>query len=289
MITLEGTTQSIFYTKGLFSIPIQAFQFDWEKLNRIFLLTFHKYESFCPRLATLQTGGGNPIIMPEDCIYPRAIGFGNSLMIAPQSVCVQSNGWSYDRATRQLSVFTNTGSSASFKVQYLARYPQIEIVPNIDPYEVFDGEEEVSMQLPCVPDLATLQISKGASDLKLIKRDRDYAQFEGSLGAAILDMHSLELKISQEDTSAGVIDISCVGKYKGFDIIRDDEDFFVSWFAANILTSLGNIKAVLKLDEMPNDISADDLISQGKDLMSNVIEWQKEKSAWYRAYMGARV
>lgn len=289
MLTLEQATHNVIYTKGLFGIDICAFQFDWDKLNRIFISTFTKYERFCPRLATLQTGGGNPIIMPEDCIYPRSIGFGNYLMIAPQTVTVQSDCWSYNRATRELSVFTNTGSSASFKVQYLAKYPQVTVTPDIEPYEVFDDEEEVTIQLPSVPDLSTLTIAKNDKTLEITKKCRDFISFEGSLGAGLLNLHSLELKISQEDTSAGYINIAYTNKYKAYDLIMPEAEFFYTWYSANILSSLGNIKAVLKMDEMPNDISADDLLSQGRDLMSNVVEWQKEKSHWYMAYLGARV
>lgn len=289
MLTLEQATRNVVYTKGLFSVPMEAFQFDWDKLDRIFRSTFHKYERYCPKLNTIQTNGGNPLTMPEDCIYPRAIGFGNSLMIAPQTVTVQSNSWSYDRATRQLSVFTNTGSSASFKVQYLARYPEIDVHPEVEPFEVYQGEEDVSIQLETVPNLDTLTIAKGNKSVSLIERGRDFAKFEGTLGAAVLDMHSLELTISQEDKSAGHININYEGNYKAFDIIMEDEDFFETWYAANILSSLGNVKAVLRMDMMPNSISADDLISQGRELMNSVIDWQKEKQKWYLGYMGARV
>lgn len=289
MLTLEQATRNVVFTKGLFSVDISAFQFDWDKLNTIFRSTFHKYERFCPKLKTLQTGGGNPIIMPEDCIYPRAIGFGNALMIPPQTVTVQSNGWSYDRDTRQLSVFTNTGSSASFKVQYLAKYSEVELSLEIEPYEVYEDEEEVCITLPSMPDLQTLLIMKGGDTLNITSRTRELIKFEGSFGSAALDTSTLELVIAQTDTSAGYIDISYNCKYTGYEMPFEDEDVFETWYAANILSSLGNVKAVLRMDMLPNSISADDLISQGRELMNTVYEWQREKSHWYMSYLGARV
>lgn len=289
MITLEQTTQNVIFTRGLFAIPIEAFQFNWDILNRIFVSTFHKYERFCPKVKTIQTGGGNPYQMPEDCIYPRAIGFGNASMIAPQSVPVGRQEWTYDRETKMLSVFTNTGSSAPFKVQYLARHEQVDVAPKIEPFEVFDGEEEVEIELPCVPDPSTLTIEKGGSSLQIKARDRHTWAFEGSLGTATLDLTSLTLKITQTDTTAGKISIFCIGKYKAFDFISEDLDFFETWYAANILTSLGNTKAILRMDKMPNDINADALASQGRDLMNQVIEWQKEKQFWFRGYASARI
>lgn len=289
MITLEETTRNVIFTKGLFAIPLDAFQFNWDILNRIFVSTFHKYERFCPKLNTLQTSGGNPITMPEDCIYPRSVGFGNQLMIAPQIVTVDSQSWSYDRQTRQLSVFTNTGSSAPFKVQYLARHEQVDITSNIEPMEVFDGETDIEIQLNEVPEVTTLEISKGDSTLKIKSRDRHCWTFEGTLGTAELNLTTLILSIKQTDTSEGYINVSYKGKYKAFDHYSEDLDFFETWYAANILSSLGNIKAIVRMEAMPNDINADNLLSQGERLYEDVKSYQDSKQFWFRGYMGSRV
>lgn len=289
MITLEQTTRNIVYTKGLFAIPVEAFQFDWDILNRIFVSTFRKYERFCPLLKTLQTGGGNPITMPEDCIYPRRVGFGNSQMIVPQNANVGSLNFSYDRQTRRLSVFTNTGSIASLQVQYLARYPQVAVDYKIDPYEVFDGETSIEIRLTEVPNPSTFKIVKGDSTLEIKSRTRDCWTLEGTLGTAELDLSSLVLTIEQTDTSAGIIDISYTGQYKAFEYMDEDLDFFETWYAANILSSLGNIKAILRVDEMPNNINADDLLSQGKSLYEDVKEWEQQKQFWFRGYSSAGI
>lgn len=289
MLTLEQTVQNVITTKGLFAIPVEAFMFDWAILNRIFVSTFHKYERFCPKLNTIQTSGGNPIVMPEDCIYPRAIGFGNAAMIPPQTVAVDRQSWSYNRETRQLSVFTNTGSSAPFQVQYLARHKQV--IPEVEPviFEVFDGETEVEIQLDFVPDEKDFKVSKGESTLEITARDRHTWTLSGSLGDATLDLTSLNLKIVQKDTVAGDIEVSYTPKYAAFDFITEDAEFFETWFAANLLSSLGNIKAIVRMDAMPNNIDADGLINQGKDLMNNVIDWQKEKQKWWLGYISSRV
>lgn len=289
MLTLETATKNVVMTKGLFSVPIEAFQFDWDKLNRVFVSTFKKYERFCPMTKTIQTGGGNPITMPEDCIYPKAVGFGNASMIAPQTVTVDSQSWTYNRATRQLSVFTNTGSSAPFQVQYLARHTQVDTVSTIEPFEVFEGEEDVEIEFDLVPNLNDLYISKGSSTLSLTKRDRGTLYFDGDFASAELDLTSLILSVHQKDTSAGIIDISFSGKYKAYDIIEEDAEFFETWYAANILTSLGNVKAVLRMDQLPNDINADQLAQLGKDLMRDVLDWQKEKQHWWMGYMNSRI
>lgn len=290
MITLEQTTQNVITTKGLFGIPIEAFRFDWNILDRIFVSTFRKYERFCPLRRTIQTAGGNPYKMPDDCIYPISIGFGNALMIPPQTAAVDRQSWSYDRETKLLSVFTNTGSSAAFKVQYLARHGHVEVTPEIEPFEVFDGEETVEIELPSVPNPSTLKISKGEATLEIKSRDRHTWTLEGTLGKAEFDLSSRVLTITQDDTAAGLINISYTSQYKAFDkIAEDDIDFFETWYAGNILTSLGNIKAVVRMDELPNNISADDLIAQGRQLLEEVKEWQKEKNFWFRGYISSRI
>lgn len=290
MITLEQTTQNVITTKGLFAIPVEAFCFNWDILNRVFVSTFKKYERFCPLRRTLQTAGGNPYKMPDDCIYPISIGFGNNLMIPPQTATVDSQSWSYDRETKLLSVFTNTGSSAPFKVQYLARHEQVEVKPSIEPFEVFDGETSVEIELPSIPQASTLSISKGQSTLELESRDRHQWILEGSLGSAVFDLTTRILTIDQADTSAGLINITYTSQYKAFDkIAEDDIDFFETWYAGNLLTSIGNIKAIVRMDQLPNDISADDLTSQGKALLEDVKEWQQQKQFWFRGYLGSRV
>ena len=289
MITLEQATYNVVYTKGLFAINMAAFQFNWDILNRIFVSTFHKYERFCPTLKTLQCNGGNPTKMPDDCIYPRAIGFGNSSMIPPQTATVERSSWSYDRQTKMLSIFTNTGSSANFQVQYLARHSQVDVESDIAPFEVFDGEETVEIQLDNVPDPATLKITKGDSTLNIKSRDRFCWELEGTLGTATLDLTTLMLTINQTDTTAGQINVSYTGKYKAFDHINEDMDFFETWYASNILSSEGNIKAVVKMDQLPNDINADGLLAQGRELYEKVVDWQKDKQFWFRGYISARV
>lgn len=289
MITLEETTMNVVTTKGLFAIPIEAFQFDWNILNRIFVSTFHKYERFCPQLKTLLTSGGNPTIMPDDCIYPRAVGFGNSSMIMPQTTTVDRQNWSYDRATKKLSVFTNTGTTSQFQVQYLAKHDYILAPVEVDPYETFEGEETVEIQLSTVPNPSTLEISKNGNGLELKTRSKEVWTFEGDLGTAEFNPTELTLTITQTDTSAGDIEISYENQYKAFDFMIDDLDFFETWYAANILSSLGNIKAVLKMDQLPNDINADDLLSQGKSLYEDVKEYQQQKQFWYMGYVSARV
>ena len=289
MLSLEQATKNVVYTKGLFSVPLEAFQFDWDKLNRIFVSTFHKYERFCPLLKTIQTSGGNPILMPEDCIYPRAIGFGNSSMITPQTVTVGSQDWQYNRETRRLSVFTNTGSSASVQVQYLAKHTPIDTDSDVDPVEVYEGDEEVVAQLNVVPELSTLQILYNGEDAKLTKRTRHKCEFEANWGTATLNLTSLELVAKFESATEGYLDVSFAGKYKAFDVAEDDVDFFENWYAANILSSLGNIKAVVRMEAMPNNINADELQSQGRALLEDVKQWQQEKQHWWKGYMGARV
>ena len=49
MLTLEQATYNVVFTKGLFSVPLEAFQFDWAILNRVFVSTFHKYDSAVKR------------------------------------------------------------------------------------------------------------------------------------------------------------------------------------------------------------------------------------------------
>lgn len=294
MLTFEQATQNVVTTKGLFAIPIEAFQFDWNRLYRIFVSTFHKYERYCPKIKTIQTNGGSPLKMPEDCIYPRAIGFGNSLMIPPQTVAVDRQNWSYDRESRLLSVFTNTSTTSSFKVQYLARYEQVDVQSDIEPIETFEDEEKLEVQLDLIPNVDTLTITKVTSDetltLTCSKKCKEAIHFSGTLGSAILDLNTLILSICQEDTSAGTINIQYTGKYKAFNAIIDDEDFFETWYAANILSSLGNIKAILRMDILPNSISADDLIGQGRELMRDVIDWQQSnKSHWWKGYISSRV
>ena len=289
MITLEQTTNNVVFTKGLFAIELQAFQFNWQILNRIFVSTFRKYERFCPLLRTLQVYGINPVKMPDDCIYPRALGFGNDTMIMPQVSAVRRSDWSYDRQTRLLSVFTNTGSTSSLKVQYLARHPQVKSENTTEPYEAFDGEKVVEIQLNEVPDPATLKIAKDASEMHFTSREKDCWTFEGDFGTAALDLTSLILAVEQTDTSAGTYTIEYTPQYDAFDCIIEDLDFFETWYAANILSSLGNIKAIIKLDQMPNDINADNLISQGRELYERVIDWQKEKQFWWRGFAGAKI
>jgi len=41
---------------------------------------------------------------------------------------------------------------------------------------------------------------------------------------------------------------------------------------------------------LPNSISADDLIGQGRELMRDVIDWQQSnKSHWWKGYISSRV
>jgi hypothetical protein len=295
VLTLENSVKNVITTKGLFALPLEAFSFNWGRLNQIFTSTLHKFEKFCPIIRTIQTLGGNPIIMPEDCIMPRSVAFGNSLMIPPQAVPVENQSISYNRSTRQLSVFTNTGSSAPFKVQYLGKCIMETITYTEEPYTLFENDKEVEMELQAVPIPNSLSIVNGTNSLSIVSRtiedDIETWILEGTLGTAELNLSSLKLNITLADgiSPLGDINISYIGKYKGTEDLGDDSEFFETWLAGNILTSLGGIKLTARSDKMPNDISADDLKSQGLKLLDMVQDFQKEKSHWWAGLPNARV
>lgn len=289
MLTLEDSTRNVIFTKGLFAIPVEAFQFNWEILNRIFTSTMAKFERYCPLCKTIETVGGNPTKMPDDCIYPKAVGFGSNSMIMPQTAAIEPQSWSYNRTTKMLSVFTNTGSVSNLKVQYLAKREKTFSSTEEPLFEVFEDDKFAEVQLSYVPDLESLTISKDGTLLLPSSRNRYCINFTGDNITATLDMTSLILKVEFLENTTGYIDISYDNKYPSYEDIGEDQDFFEMWYAANILSSLGNIKAIVNLDEMPNSVSADDLIGQGKELMSQVIEGQQERQYWWKGYLGSRV
>jgi len=290
MLTLEQSTLNVIETKGLDSIPLEAFQFNWRKLYNIFNSTFSKFERFCPQVKTIYTNGGNPLIMPDDCIYPRAIGFGNKLMIPPQTVAVDRQNWSYDRRTKELSVFTRTNTVSSFQVQYLAKYADIKQDDVYISYNTLSGESNITIELDLVPEQFSINISKDNVKFELCSKDFNHWYFETDLDKAILNLTTLEINFRLQDASESTISISYTPLYPAKESPMDESlDFFETWYAANILSSLGNIKSVLRMDQLPNDINADSLASQGKELLEDVKNYQKDKQFWFTGYISARI
>jgi hypothetical protein len=83
------------------------------------------------------------------------------------------------------------------------------------------------------------------------------------------------------DTDAEDINVSYTSKYEAVTDLQIGDEAFQTFFGADLLTSIGNIKAVTKFESLPADFTADGLIEVGKTLKEKVEQMKDDRSFWY--------
>ena len=280
MLTVEQAVEDIVLNNGMYAIPLTSFFCDWDKLNRMFINTLKKFEKYRPRLTQKVMYLDKYGVALPDALAVKSIAFYNMNMIPSQCEPCSSDEYDFDAYSK---ILKSIGAS-EYLVHYLANYSTAKYDVTEDTFTTLDGENAVTLKLQAMPDITTMIITKGSNSYKLTSRTDAFCTFtdENNTGnTARLTYGNLKLVFKLTDTDAEDINVSYTSKYEAVTDLQIGDEAFQTFFGADLLTSIGNIKAVTKFESLPADFTADGLIEVGKSLKEKVEQMKDDRSLFY--------
>jgi hypothetical protein len=201
-------------------------------------------------------------------------------MIPSQCEPCSSDEYDFDKYSK---ILKSIGAS-EFLVHYLATYATSKQQIVEDTFRTLDGENAVTLKLQSMPDITTMVITKGSSTYTLTSRTDAFCVFTDeneAANTARLTYGNLKLIFKLTTTDAEDINVSYTSKYEAIEDLDIGDEAFQTFFGADLLTSIGNIKAVTKFESLPADFTADGLIEVGKTLKEKVEQMKDDRSFWY--------
>ena len=278
MLTLEQATKDIILNNGLHVIPISVFSCNWRQLNQIFKNTVKRFQRFRPVIKeeVMPCNNITGTIIPT-ALQVKSVSFYSGNMIPSQCVPLNSDEYDFDPQTKKLLAI----GASNFLVRYCAEYTFEKVSIKEDTYYTLEDETDIEIELQSVPDLQTMSVEFGSFPFTAVKRSGDMIMFEGDAGKAVLMLNTLKMKFNIEMPEESEINISYKTQYEAVKELEVGDDFFYTWFGSEVLKSIGGIKLVTRFEDLPADVSADDLLGYGRELAQQVIDYQDRKSAWW--------
>lgn len=166
---------------------------------------------------------------------------------------------------------------------------------NTDYYAII--VDETTIQLATTAENALLNIpidltSIGSGTLTLTYKPLEVPDLEdqfihlyGNLGKAEINLDTLDGTFYNLNQLEGTLKVKLVSKYKcvqGLSIDNYYDDFFILIFKHRFCGALGRQTAVLKLEGLPNDLTADQLTEIQADYAERIKEYTETRGDWWK-------
>ena len=108
-----------------------------------------------------------------------------------------------------------------------------------------------------------------------------YVNILSSFAYGKINLKTLDVELNFISSKTGKLEINFTSLYIGIENIDENEVIFTKLFQANLMTSLGLIKEILKLDEVPFDFSQDTIYNRGEALKKEVLAELVDTAKWW--------
>jgi hypothetical protein len=112
--------------------------------------------------------------------------------------------------------------------------------------------------------------------------DLPYIYLLGTFGYAKLNLQNLEVELTLVGNYTGRLSVVFKSLYLGVDRLDIQKDpLFVDLFKSKLMQSVGLIKEILKLPDLPFDFTPDNIYNRGKEIEKETMELLYDQSDWY--------
>lgn len=283
MLIVDEAVQKVLVEEGLILTPPQLFKYDQDRLNDLFRMTVEEHSQHYPRRISQEMHldrGGTPLNPPAIEVaevkikMPRPSRF-NPFQFVYQTV--KRDSWDFDGTLVSCQV------GGTFKVVYIAKYDSLPQDVSYDISTLHITDTEVSLALRSVPKIATLSLSaKDAAGVEFVANAiGNGAVIVGDLGAAIYDDELNKLNLTLQIEAVGRLRVSYQTANLGVNELSLSSADFLKLFKSNLMMGMGSLKSLLKIESLPVDFSADDLITRAKELRDQYINAIPERGRWW--------
>ena len=179
-------------------------------------------------------------------------------------------------------IFRNTGGILPSPLTIGTKYYLLEVDTNM--YKLCLTPEDVILDVTV--NLTTVGTGINTIVFKNVVEDPEdqIIHLTGTFGSMELNTYSLEGILYNTKGLSGSLKMSYVNQYlacKELGIMNDYYEFFLLIFKQKFAEGLGRQKMTVKLDGLPVDITADDLLGLQQDLSQQVKEYTESKTRWW--------
>lgn len=283
MLTLDEALEYALTRDGQFLVPPNIFKYDMKKIENLFKSVVRTYERICPfvKMETLYVTREGIHLNAFQVKSLGFIGNSNNELLPTMARPTNYRYWTFDADSQLL----RSQVDAWYAVKYLQPYTQLRITQVHDIDDTV-ADIEYSDTLEAVPNIKSLIFSSGdyVCNYKMLDQDDpEIAIYEGSLGSCRLDTRSNEfsLLINEDVKSENPLKAFYTTKYKGFQELSMRDDFLLDMFSAELLAGLGSLKAMSKIENVPLNWNADEIMAYGRQLRADCLERRQGRTDFF--------
>lgn len=276
MIYLEECVNQVLLEEGqLIVSPLDDLGITWEQLERLFVGTYNQAKGYVS-VYDWQTQFVNSTgTTKNDWAYVKHItynAYNNMQRFMPD---VPGQYWEFNPYNKSLKTLFAT--EFSFEV---GRYAVCAPLPYSMTLSSANRGDVSYFALPCIFG-NDFEITGGSDNMVIIRENDEEIEFSGSLGNGQFNKKTLRGEV-HFDKAATRVEMNFTSKYCGVAELDLTCELFYIWFKANMLRMIGSMKKQIELDGvgLPFQISSDELLSRGNDLLAHVEELKVNKSHW---------
>lgn len=284
MIYLEECVNQVLLEEGqLIVSPLDDLEISWEQLENLFIGTYNQAKGYVSIYDWQTQFVGIDGTTKNEWAYVRHITYNAYNHMQRFMPDVPGQYWEFNPYNKMLkSLFATDFSFEVGKYAYCGKLPYSMILSNVT------GGSNSKFVLPCyfgddfVIETHNLDTTLNPdTSMAVINETDDAIMFSGSLGNGTFNKKTMIGELTFAN-NADSVELSFTSKYSGIAELDLTCELFYIWFKANMLRMIGSMKNQIELPNvgLPFEISRDELLARGNELMQHVEELKVNKSHW---------
>ena len=279
MIYLEECVNQVLLEEGqLIVSPLDELGISWEQLENLFIGTYNQAKGYVSIYDWQTQFVGIDGTTKNDWAYVRHITYNAYNHMQRFMPDVPGQYWEFNPYNKMLKTLFAT--DFSFEV---GRYAHCQKLPYSMVLSGVTAGAKSKFILPCYfsNDFKIEMQDNPDSSMTIVNEDDNIVMFSGSLGNGTFDKKTM-IGNATFAVDAGTVELSFTSKYVGILELDLTCELFYQWFKANMLRMIGSMKNQIELPNvgLPFEISRDELLARGNELMQHVEELKVNKSHW---------
>lgn len=284
MIYLEECVNQVLLEEGqLIVSPLDDLGITWEQLEKLFIGTYNQAKGYVSIYDWQTQFVGIDGTTKNEWAYVRHITYNAYNHMQRFMPDVPGQYWEFNPYNKMLkSLFATDFSFEVGKYAYCGVLPYAMTLPAVT------AGTQSKFVLPCqfgkdfkIESNNNDPTTNPNTNMQIIDETDESVTFSGSLGNGTFDKKTLIGELTFAN-NADRIDMMFTSKYAGIAELDLTCELFYIWFKANMLRMIGSMKNQIELQGvgLPFEISKDELLARGNELMQHVEELKVNKSHW---------
>lgn len=281
MLLLDQATNKVLLEEGQILVPLDAFTLDKLKVETVFENALYKYSDYVPLTKKIQQVIGSGGVLLEDAqeVISVKISVNKRMNRGTPFIPWNEYAWDWSPDTKMLTTIYD----GEFDIKYLAYYTFDYMSVSYNQRTITSNSPSFTFNLRANFQTGSLRITIGTEVFTEGTINNNILTLNSSLsGSGSIDLNTLRVTLQPDPISEGSVVVEFTSMYKGVEELGVHSKYFLEMYAYELLTTLANLKQDTKIEELPFDITTDDLINRARTLKDTLIaERHNVEMKWY--------